>query len=334
MMIHGADIYTYSKIAGCEPHELIDFSSNINLYQPNNNITLTNATITKYAESNYSSLKERIAKNYAIESDQIALYNGATAAISSLLSQLEPKKVHLYAPLYGEYEKALLSSKKSLSRINRISDIKNVPDKNSIVIFVNPSTPDGEYHKLQKLFKLWKKHKCTIIIDESFLEFEELASCRDEIKEYKKLYIIQSFTKFYACAGVRIGALFSHKKNIKKLKRELWNISSLDAEFLEWRLGDEEFKRKSRELHKLQKAELNALLEESGLFDEIAESQANFILVHTPFGKKLFEYLLSRKILVRSCESFEYLDENWLRFAVKDAESQKSLRAALLAFKS
>jgi len=326
-MKHGANIYKYAKIAECEPSEIIDFSSNINLHQPQNKLTLTNSVIAKYAESSYGELKELIAKNYEIKKSQIALYNGATSAIHTLLSHLKQKNVFLYAPLYGEYEKAC-EGKKNIYRINRITDIDAEPLEKSIVIFVNPATPDATYYELEELFKKWIALKCTIILDESFLEFEELKSYREKIKEYKKLYIIQSFTKFYSCAGVRVGAIFSNKENIKKLNPPLWNISSLDVEFLKTRLSDDAFKSASRELHKSHKAQLQTMLEESNLFDEIVQSDANFILTHTNRGKELFEHLLQHNILVRTCESFEYLDANWLRFAVKDEASQILLKEA------
>jgi threonine-phosphate decarboxylase len=198
---------------------------------------------------------------------------------------------------------------------------------------VNPATPEGSYHDMQQLLKMWMKRECTIVLDESFLEFEELKSAREYIKEYKKLYIIQSFSKFYSCAGVRIGAIFAYKKSIEKLSKELWNISSLDTHFLQERLCDRDFKRVSKELHLQQKKQLLEILEDSKIFDEVVESHSNFILCYSSRGKELFEYLLKHKILVRSCESFDYLSENWLRFAVKDASSQLSLKNRLDAFK-
>ena len=334
MMTHGADIYTYAKLAECSPEEIIDFSSNINLYKKDFQTKFSTKTIANYADSSYASLKESIAQNYHIKSEQIALYNGATAAIYALLEQLKPKKVYLYAPLYGEYEKAAFSAKKFVSKINRINDIQNPPSKKSIVVFVNPSTPEGTYHDMKKLLKMWMKLECTIVLDESFLEFEELESAREFIKSYKKLYIVQSFSKFYSCAGVRIGAIFAHKKSIEKLKKELWNLSSLDATFLQERLADEDFKQEAKKLHKQQKEQLNDILEKSNLFDEIAPSDANFILCYTPRGQELFKHLLANKILVRRCESFDYLSENWLRFAVKDTDAQETLKEALESFQN
>jgi len=329
-MKHGANIYKYAKRIGCEPNELIDFSSNINFYQPTTELTLNANTISKYADSSYKKLKEVIAKNYAIDTKQIALYNGATAAIYALLNSIKRKDVFLYTPLYGEYEKACM--KKNIYKINRITDMHHQPTEDAVVIFVNPSTPEGEYHNLKELMGMWMDKNCTIILDESFLEFEALKSYKDEINNYKKLYIVQSFSKFYSCGGVRIGAIFAHKKSIKKLQTPLWNISSFDEAFLKERLKDEDFKTKSRELHKIQKQELQNILENSGLFDEIAESQSNFILTHSSRGEELYEHLLKNKILVRKCESFDYLSNDWLRFAVKDEESHKALQEGLQKF--
>ncbi|WP_457744633.1 aminotransferase class I/II-fold pyridoxal phosphate-dependent enzyme [Sulfurimonas sp.] len=328
-MKHGANIYKYAKKLGCLAEEIIDFSSNINLYQPTQALSLTSTSVSRYAQSSYCELKKIIAKNYSINSNQIALYNGATAAIYALISSLKRKDVFLYAPLYGEYEKACKQAKKNIYKINRLSDKMQKPTKNSIVIFVNPSTPEGKYRDMAALLKMWMQKDCLIIIDESFLEFEELTSCREKIQEYKKLYIIQSFSKFYSCAGVRIGAIFSHKKSIKKLHQPLWNLSSFDVAFLQERLQDKRFKKKSLKLHKKQKTQLKSILKKSGLFQEIVPSDGNFILTYSTYAKEIFKHLLTHKILVRKCGSFEYLDDNYLRFAIKSKEHQKHLKKAL-----
>ncbi len=332
MMLHGANIYKYARELDCEPEEILDFSSNINCYQTEQELNVPNAAIVKYADTNYTTLKNTIAKEYQIDAKEVALFNGATAAIYALMETLKAKNVYLYAPLYGEYQKAALKSGKDIYKINRIEDIDAEVEEKSIVVFVNPSTPEGSYYDLDELFLEWKKKKCTIILDESFIEFEGHKSLRKQVQDYKKLYIIQSFSKFYACAGVRIGAVFTHKKNIEKITPPLWNISSLDTEFLQKRLSDAAFKRSALEVHKEQKQQLQNILKSSNIFDQIVESDANFILVHTPNATQLFEHLLAHKILVRTCGSFDYLSDEWLRFAVKDAPAHQKLKEALLAF--
>ncbi|MDF1883029.1 aminotransferase class I/II-fold pyridoxal phosphate-dependent enzyme [Sulfurimonas sp. SAG-AH-194-C21] len=329
-MKHGANIYKYAKRIECEPEDLIDFSSNINLYQPEINFSLSSTEVAKYPDSEYKDFRGFLAQKYALKKSQIALFGGATSAIYELFSSLKRKNVFLYAPLYGEYEKAALKAKKNIYKINRIEDETQPPLDDSIVVFVNPSTPEGMYYEnIKELMDKWMELDCTIILDESFLEFQVLASMREEITNYKKLYIIQSFSKFYSCAGVRVGAIFSDKKNIQNLQTPLWHLSSLDVNFLKQRLSDESFALKSRELHKTQKEELVNILTESKLFTEIVESDSNFILTYTADGEQLWEKLLEQKILVRKCASFDYLNNNWLRFAVKDKEAHKILKEIL-----
>lgn len=325
-MKHGADIYRFSKQAGHNPDEIIDFSSNINAHCPVVDIRLNDSILVRYAQSSYDKLKKTIAKTYKIKKNQIRLYNGATAAIAELLKELKAKDVYLYAPLYSEYEKASHLAKKNVMKINRFMNLDKKPKKNSIVVFVNPSTPDGKYYNLKELFKIWKKQKCTVILDESFLEFEELKSYRNQIQLYEKLYIIQSFTKFYSCAGVRIGAIFSNKKNIKKLKTPLWNLSSFDVEFLTKRLKDKKFALTSKIVHRANKNQLFKVLKNSKLFSKVYKSDTNFFLVESKDSDKIFKHLLENKMLVRTCGSFDYMNNNYLRFAVKDSTSHKALQ--------
>jgi len=287
--------------------------------------------LVKYLDSNYSSLKKSIAKKYEIKKSQIALYNGATSAIFELFKTFKKKKTYLYAPLYGEYEKAV-QDKSKIVKINRFKNLYTKPEKGSVVVFVNPSTPDASYYKLKKLFSIWKKQKCTVVLDESFLEFQKLQSLRNQIDSYKKLYIIQSFTKFYGCGGVRIGAIFSNKENVQMLKIPMWNLSAYDAEFLTKRLKDKDFDEQSKKLHKRHKKELLRILKESKLFSKIYKSDSNFVMVKSKKSKGIFEHLLSEKILVRTCESFDFLNNKHLRFAVKNSNAHNKLTEGLESF--
>jgi len=326
---HGAGIYKVAKKLGCKPQEILDFSSNINSYYKHTNIKLTHSELTRYGDSSYKELKKTIAKNYSIKKSQIALYNGASSAIFELFKQLKNKDVTLYTPLYGEYEKASQLTNKRITKIKRLKDIYKKPKKNSLVVFVNPSTPDGKFYDIKKLLTLWKVQNCTVIVDERFLEFESLPSCRGELESFKNLYILQSFTKFYACAGVRIGAIFSSKKNIKKLTQPLWNLSTYDVKFLTKRLDDKAFKKESKKAHKKNKQTLMKILQNSPHFSKVIKSDANFILTKANKSKKLTASLLKQKILVRKCGSFDTLSNEWLRFGVKEKKMHKKLKDAL-----
>ncbi len=328
-MKHGGNIYKVSKTLTCKSGEIVDFSSNINLYHKKIKLKPNKTMIRNYADSSYKNLKKTICESYDIKTKEIALFNGATSAIYELFRHLKSLHVSLYAPLYSEYESAAKLTSKKIHKINRFKNIYKKPKKGSIVVFVNPSTPDGRFYNLNKLFKIWKREKCSVILDESFLEFEGLKSYKKYIKTYKKLYIIQSFSKFYSCAGVRIGAVFSHSKNIKKLPLIHWNLSSFDVKFLQKRLKDKSFISQSRSLHVKHKKALHKILKETKLFEKIYKSDTNFFLVKSKKAKKIYKKLLTQKILLRQCENFDFLDERYLRFAVKDKKAHKILKKSL-----
>ena len=328
-MKHGAGIYKVAKKLGCKPKKILDFSSNINSYCKQTKVNLNYNELSRYGDSSYTKLKKTISKNYSLKKNQIALYNGASSAIFELFKQLNNKDVTLYAPLYGEYEKAAQLTNKQIIKIKRSSNFYKKPKKNSLVVFVNPSTPDGTFYNINKLLKLWKNQNCTVIVDESFLEFESLPSCRAELNNFKKLYIIQSFTKFYACAGIRIGAIFSNKSNIKKLTQPLWNLSSYDVKFLTKRLNDKKFKKDAKHAHKKNKKELLKILKKSSHFSKVVQSDTNFILTKAKMSKKLTSTLLKKRILIRECGSFDTLSNRWLRFGVKEKKMHKKLKDAL-----
>jgi len=332
-MKHGGNIFEFAKSCGCSEKEVIDFSSNINPRTPV--YSFKDVNISQYAEPTYEVLHEKLASVYKLKSAQIALYNGASSAIFALFERLKSKVSYLYAPLYGEYKRAASLYSKEIKLCNRFEDIYEIPPKKSFVVFVNPSTPDGYYYDLEKLFRIWKQQKCDVLIDESFLPFSSKKSVRKLILKNKNIYIVQSLSKIYGCAGIRIGALFSDEKNIEVLqKRQVaWGLSSLDVSFMLVALSDEKHLRKSSRWMEKRKTQLEKILYDSGLFSKIYDSEANFVLAKLAildaqaFQQKLMPY----RILIRDCTSFDFLDSSYVRFALKDKHSHKKLKKALNA---
>jgi len=332
-MMHGGNIFEFAKSCGCKEKDVIDFSSNINPRTPA--YSFKDVNISPYAEPTYEALHEKLASVYKLESSQIALYNGASSAIFSLFEMLKPKISYLYAPLYGEYERAASLYSKEIELSNRFDDIYELPPKKSLVVFVNPSTPDGRYYDLKKLFRIWKIQKCRVLIDESFLPFSSKKSIRKLISKNKNLYVVQSLSKIYGSAGIRIGALFSHEKNIGVLKKRqvAWGLSSLDVSFMLGALSDEKHLKKSSRWMDKRKTQLEKILHDSGLFSKIYDSSANFILVKLSSldAQTLQQKLMPHRILIRDCTSFDFLDSSYVRFALKDKHSHKKLKKALNA---
>ena len=328
---HGGQIEKVALELGCNVSEIIDLSSNINFVKPQMNVDFNTLDISSYPT--YNKLYEKIALNYGVQCDEIELFNGGSSAIFTLFKHLALDSCTIYSPAYLEYKKASLNFGYKLNLINRFENINAEIKKNSLVIFVNPSTPDGKYYELDELMKKWIENSCTILIDESFLDFCDKPSAIEYLKTYDKLYIIKSMTKFYSSAGIRVGTIISTKENIEKLKEfePMWKLSQFDSIYLQNALEDRVFKGVSQKVNEKNRIELETILKGSNFVDEISTSSVNFILVKLKDikAKEFIELLKPYKIMVRDCSNFDYLDDRFIRVAVKSSNANDSLKRAL-----
>jgi len=328
---HGGNVEEFAKKIGCRVDEVIDLSSNINFVKPKIEIDFNSLDISAYP--NYDKLKTSIAQNYNINSCELELFNGATTAIYSLLRELDLEECYLYAPIYLEYKKSAILNGYNIIYINRFTNIYQEIKENSLVVFVNPSTPDGEFYNIYPLLKKWIDKNVTILIDESFLDFTPFQSATNYINSYDKLYIIKSMTKFYSSAGVRIGAIISNSKNIQKLyqKEPIWKISQFDSAYIQSALKDREFSDKSIALNSRNRDRVIKILENSKYIDKIYHSLTNYLLIKLKdiTAKEFQRMLIPYKIMVRDCSNFDFLDSSFIRIAIKDDKSIDRLQEAL-----
>lgn len=328
---HGGQVLNFASELGCGVEEIIDLSSNINFIKPNINVNFNELDISAYPT--YENLYKKIAENYSVKPNQLELYNGGSSAIFSLFRHLNQNHCTLYSPAYLEYKKAANTFKYKISHINRLNIIEQEVQENSFVIFVNPSTPDGQLYDINLLMKYWMQRNATILIDESFLDFTNGQSMIKYINEYDKLYILKSMTKFYSSAGIRVGTLVSNEENIKELQKSepMWKLSQFDSIYLQAALKDKTFKTVSKSINAKNSILLEHILKESNLFSEILNSNANYILgkLKNLTANELQEQLKKHKILIRDCSNFDFLDNTYVRFAVKSEKHLKILQHAL-----
>jgi len=328
---HGGQVELFAKELGCKVDDIIDLSSNINFVKPNIQINFDSLELSSYPT--YDKITQKLATHYKIDTNQLELFNGASSAIFSLFNHLKLDYCTIYAPAYLEYKKACEIYNYKCDNINRFTNIDRGVKENSLVVFVNPSTPDGKYYDIEPFLKAWDKLNCTILIDESFLEFTNFPSATQYITKYKKLYILKSMTKFYSCAGVRIGTVISSSSNIVNIKNKepMWKLSYFDTIYLQKALEDKIFLKTAKAINIKNHILLKQVLEKSNLFDTIYSSDANFILAKLKKidATTLQKYLKKYKIMIRDCSNFDYLDEKYIRIAVKSENSIKLLQKAL-----
>ncbi len=328
---HGGDINEFAKDNNFSINDIIDLSSNINFIRPELDIDFNSLNISPYP--NYNNLREAIAKNYFINSKQLEIFNGATTAIYSLFRELNLKDIVLYAPIYLEYKRSAILNGYSINYIDRFKNINQDIKRNSLVVFVNPSTPDGKFYNIEALLKIWIKKRATILIDESFLDFTPFKSALKYIEEYNRLYILKSMTKFYGSAGIRVGIIISNIENIERLKKNepLWKISEFDSQYLQSAFRDIYFLKKSRDINSKNRDRVIEILKKVKYIDKVYPTVVNFILIKLKEinSKEFQEILIPSKIMVRECSNFDFLDNSFVRIAIKDSKAIDKLEDIL-----
>jgi len=331
---HGGDITTFAKTYGCSPEEVIDLSSNINFVKPHIDVDFNTVDIAPYP--NYDSLYESIADHYGVTIEQMELFNGGSSAIFSLFSHIKgnhkglPLRCAIYSPAYLEYKKAADRFGYELHLIDRFGAMDAEIPEGSLVVFVNPATPDGKYYDIQPLLEKSHNRDCTVLIDESFIEFTPHTSATGYLAQYPNLFILKSLTKYWGAAGIRMGALLSSAQNIAILNQTepLWKLSAFDAAYIQSVLQDKTFAKRSEAANQESRDYLLALLQQSPLIKHIYPFEANFVLIELQgiTAEELQERLTPYRVMVRNCENFDGLGKYHVRIALKKIEKLQQLK--------
>ncbi|HIE40396.1 MAG TPA: aminotransferase class I/II-fold pyridoxal phosphate-dependent enzyme [Thiomicrorhabdus sp.] len=341
---HGGQVYQFAQTQKASTEEtlktVLDFSASINPIQPKISWPqLTQSAkiaLKHYPDQQQQRLTQTIAQRFHLVPSQIMLTNGISSAILNLFSQIQPDITLLFTPIYSEYQQAAQRYSQTVIESNTLTlkPIQALTPK-SVVVLVNPSTPQGLYRSpetLASVLKPLKKIGCWVWLDESFLPFigfKETLSVRRQLTHWPKLMILQSLTKYYACPGVRIGALFAHPDTLHSLIWPSWPISTLDELFLQHALSDPKHDANTQTFLKTEAPRFIQALKQCKLIENVHKSHANFVLVKSDVKAAwLSEKLKLHHILIRDCNSFG-LGKNHIRIAIKSKEHNQKLINAL-----
>ena len=245
MDFHGGNIYKIFREKNIK--EILDYSSNINPYgipeSLKKRITENLEILERYPDPDYVELRQKLSNLNKVNLSDIILGNGATEIIFLFMKVINPKKILIVSPTFGEYERAVKATEisgdtVSLSSSNgdnknienkkieieyfelkesddfklNIGNLKNeLENKYDLLIICNPNNPTGKFLKLtqtEEILKECNKYDTKLFIDEAFIEF-----LADGIKESiinteenkKNLFVTRAFTKFFAIPGLRLG---------------------------------------------------------------------------------------------------------------------------------
>lgn len=281
--------------------------------------------LNRYPDPYQLELKNKIGLLKGADHRNIFIGNGSDEAIDLIYRIFcEPGKsaALIFTPTYGMYEvSAAVNDVELLTvplndqfQINRQAVSEVLFNKAIRVIFVcSPNNPTGNC--INDIAFLCEQFKGIIVVDEAYADFTDKPSWILSIQNYPNLIVLQTLSKAYGLAAARIGLAFAHEYVIEifnKVKAP-YNISALNQQAALLALADNETYEKQRRLILFEKNRLYRELEELSFVQHEYPSDANFILIKLKDATQCFDYLISKKIIVRNRSS---VVEDCLRITV------------------
>ncbi|MBW8325821.1 MAG: histidinol-phosphate transaminase [Prolixibacteraceae bacterium] len=300
-----------------------------------------NKPYNRYPDPLQWAVKEKIAAIKNIAPEKIFLGNGSDEPIDIIFRAFcEPGVDNMVSidPTYGMYQVAADINNVEVRKVKldenfgfsaqKLLDATNLYTK---VIFVcSPNNPTANLLDKSEIVKLLTDFDGLVVVDEAYIDFAPESSLLPELDQYENLIVLQTFSKAWGMAGIRLGMAFAQPEIIRIFNKVKYpyNINILTQ------------KKALMLMDKIQEKEewVNTILEERGkmvkkLFklpfvQVVYPSDANFILVKMNDARGIYEYLTEQKIIVRDRSKITLCDD-CLRITIGSPKENKKLRKAL-----
>lgn len=308
--------------------------------------SLTGDDFNRYPDPYQADIKQKLAPIKGVKAEQIFLGNGSDEAIDLLMRAFcNPGKdnIILLPPTYGMYEVSAAINDIAIKKAPLTEDFQLQPelvfslvDKDSKVIFIcSPNNPSGNKMDRNAIRKIIEGFDGLVVVDEAYIDFSDEPSFTEELERYPNLLVMQTFSKAWGLANLRIGMAFASRDIIRILNliKPPYNISGLTQQKV---LESLEMSGDIKNLvHKVfeEKLYLENELPQFPFVKKIFPSQANFLLVKMDRAREIYEYLIKQMIILRDRSKVQ-LCEDCLRISLGTREENMALIQALKTYSS
>lgn len=275
-----------------------------------------NDKYNRYPDPLQWSLKQKIAKVKDVAPGNIFLGNGSDEPIDLVIRIFcEPRIDNIVAvdPTYGmyqvcaevndiEYRKVLLNENFDLDAQKLL---EKTDDNTKLIFLCSPNNPTGNLLSRKEIKKVLDSFTGIVVVDEAYIDFASEATWLNDLEKYPNLIILQTFSKAWGLAAVRLGMAFASAEIIKLFNKVKYpyNVNILTQNFV----GDELDKLELRKqwIATLLKGReyLKDELPKLPFVEKIYPTDANFILVKVEDANSLYKQLADKGVIVRNRNS-------------------------------
>lgn len=300
-----------------------------------------NQPYNRYPDPLQKELKEKIALIKEVRPEQIFLGNGSDEPIDLLIRAFcEPGLDNVVSinPTYGMYQVAadihnVEVRKVSLTERFELDSeklLKEVNGSTKLIFLCSPNNPTGNCLDTEQIVSVIRQFNGLVIIDEAYIDFAPGKSFLPQLEEFPNLVILQTFSKAWGMAGIRLGMAFASPEIIRVLNKIKYpyNLNILTQQKALELIQKIDDVKKWVKLLIAERKKMADLLSEFPFVAEIFPSDANFLLVKMHDARGIYEYLVENGIIVRD-RSKIYLCDDSLRITIGSSQENDALLNAL-----
>ena len=299
----------------------------------------------RYPDPHQLKVKTKLAEIKGVPASKIFIGNGSDECIDILYrSFCEPAvdNVIIVPPTYGMYEVSANINNVQVKKVSLTIDYQlNIPameqaidDHTKLIFLCSPNNPTGNSLNREDIEIILNNYFGLVIIDEAYINFSRHRSFIQELNDYPNLVILQTLSKAWGLAALRMGMTFASEQIVQIMNKVKppYNINQATQELVLQALDEvEQVNEMIRQIVK-EREILAKQLKEIPQVKHIYPSDANFLLVKVTEPKAIYKFLLQKGIVVRDRSKVE-LCEGCLRITVGTESENSELINTIKLFK-
>jgi histidinol-phosphate aminotransferase len=301
--------------------------------------------LNRYPDPQQTRLKEIIATLKEVSTEQLLLGNGSDEVLDLIFRAFcEPNQDSILTlpPTYGMYD--------VLANLNAVENIQvplspdfqlevdsilaAIESRTKLLFICSPNNPSGNAVNRKAIERLLNEFKGLVVIDEAYIDFTNEVSLIAYLNMYPNLIVIQTLSKAYGLAGIRLGICYASNAIIAVLNKikPPYNINTLTQDAAIKALENKDVVDVQVETLLNERNRLINAFKSVSFIKKIYPSEANFILIKVDDANKRYDELIKNSVVVRN-RSSQLHCENCLRITVGTPSENAQLLTLLNTLK-
>ena len=304
-----------------------------------------NKPYNRYPDPLQVKLKQGISKLKGVKPDEIFLGNGSDEAIDLCYRVFcEPKVDNVVAiePTYGmykvcadineiEYRPVLLDDEFHLSADMLLAACD---DHTKLIWICSPNNPSGNNMDRSEVVKVLNDFDGIVVVDEAYSDFSKVKTFRSELNKYPNIIVLNTFSKAWGCAAIRLGMAFAQKEisDIFNKVKYPYNVNALTQDKALELISDYQDVQDWVRLILMERGHMMKAFLDLPICKKVYPTDANFFLAKMTDAQAIYDYLVDKGIIVRNRTRVQ-LCNNCLRITIGSRNENAELIGALRQYK-